>query len=305
MSMKKEMWPVMLTPFTQRGEVDYDGLAALIDFYEAGGADGLFAICQSSEIFYLSLEERVNIAGFVKRRAHIPVIASGHVSCAPEAQAEELCRVADTGVDAVVLITNRLAEAGESDAVWLDHLAYLMNRLDPAMPLGLYECPMPYKRLVTPETLRACAETGRFRFMKDTCCDIATIRERLSVLEGTGLRLYNANTSTLLDSLRAGAAGFAGIMASFHPELYAWLLAHPEDSRADVLQAALTQFSLIERQLYPVNAKYHLQRAGLPVTLRSRAQDCRLLTPTFMDEVQQLERMTDYLKNTLLAGEKL
>ena len=68
MSMKKEMWPVMLTPFTQRGEVDYDGLAALIDFYEAGGADGLFAICQSSEIFWLSLEERVSIAGFVKRR---------------------------------------------------------------------------------------------------------------------------------------------------------------------------------------------------------------------------------------------
>lgn len=305
MSMKKEMWPVMLTPFTEQGEVDYDGLAALIDFYEAGGADGLFAICQSSEIFYLSLEERVNIASFVRRRAHIPVIASGHVSYAPEAQAEELCRIADTGVDAVVLITNRLAEAGESDAIWLNHLYYLMNRLDPAMPLGLYECPMPYKRLVTPETLRACAETGRFRFMKDTCCDIATIRERLRVLEGTGLRLYNANTSTLLDSLRAGAAGFSGIMASFHPELYAWLLAHPEDSRADVLQAALTQFSLIERQLYPVNAKYHLQRTGLPVTLRCRAQDCRLLTSTFMDEVQQLERMTDYLKNTLLAGEKL
>ena len=70
----------MLTPFTERGE--------------AGGADSLFAICQSRKIFWLSLEERVNIAAFVKRQAHIPVIASGHVSCAPEAQAEELCRVA-------------------------------------------------------------------------------------------------------------------------------------------------------------------------------------------------------------------
>ena len=29
------------------------------------------------------------------------------------------------------------------------------------------------------------------------------------------------------------------------------------------------------------------------------------MTPTFMDEVRQLERMTDYLKNKLLAGEKL
>ena len=228
----------MLTPFTERGEADDNGPAALIDFCEED-ADGLFAIGQSSEIFWLSLEERVNIAAFVKRRAHIPVITCGHVSCAPEAQAEELCRV---------------------------------------------------------------AETGRFRFMKDTCCDIAIIRERFKALESTSLQLYNANTSTLLDSLRVGAAG---IMAIFHPELYARLLAHPEDNRADVLQTALTQFSLIERQLYPVNAKYHLQRMSLPVTLRSRAQDCRLLTPTFMDEVRQLERMTDYLKNKLLAGEKL
>ena len=195
----------MLTPFTERGEADDNGPAALIDFCEED-ADGLFAIGQSSEIFWLSLEERVNIAAFVKRQAHILVIASGHVSCAPEAQAEELCRV---------------------------------------------------------------AETGRFRFMKDTCCDIATIRERLKALESTSLQLYNANTSTLLDSLRVGAAG---IMAIFHPELYARLLAHPEDNRADVLQTALTQFSLIERQLYPVNAKYHLQRMGLPVTLRSRAR---------------------------------
>lgn len=79
MSTKKEMWPVMLTPFTERGEVDYNGLEKLIEFYEEGGSDGLFATCQSSEIFYLSLEERIKIASFVKKHAHIPVIASGHV----------------------------------------------------------------------------------------------------------------------------------------------------------------------------------------------------------------------------------
>lgn len=303
--MKKEMWPVMLTPFTERGEVDYHGLAALIDFYETGGADGLFAICQSSEVFYLSLEERIEIASFVKRRAHIPVIASGHVSCSLKEQANELRRIADTGVDALVLITNRLAEANEGDDVWVDNLGYLLNQLDPSIPLGFYECPMPYKRLITSDQLRLCAQTERFSFMKDTCCNLATIQTRLNILEGSKLRLYNANTTTLLDSLRAGAAGFSGVMANFHPELYAWLLAHPEDLRADMVQAALTQFSLIERQLYPVNAKYHLQRVGLPLTLRSRTQSCALLTQTFMDEVHQMEKLTDYLKSTLLVGEML
>ena len=129
--------------------------------------------------------------------------------------------------------------------------------------------------------------------------------ECLKVLEGTELKLYNANVSTLLDSVRAGAAGFSGVMASFHPELYAWLLAHVDDSRAEVLQAALTQCSLIERQLYPVNAKYHLQRMGLPLTTRSRTQDCHLLTETFKDEVRQMELLVAWLKKTLLAGEEV
>lgn len=305
MLTKKEMWPVMLTPFTERGEVDYNALERLIAFYEEGGCSGLFAICQSSEVFHLSLEERVKIADFVKKHAHVPVIASGHVSDGREAQLEELRRVTNTGMDAVILITNRLARNGEDPRVWMDNLMYLVDHLDPAMPLGFYECPAPYKRLMSLEELKTCAETGRFHFMKDTCCDIATLRARLEVLRGTNLRLYNANTTTLLDSLRAGAAGFSGVMASFHPELYAWLLNHVEDSRAETVQAALTICSEIERQLYPVNAKYHLQTVGLPITLRSRTQDCRLLTPTFQEEVRQMQVLVDYLKGTLLAGETL
>ena len=174
MLTKKEMWPVMLTPFTERGEVDYNALERLIAFYEEGGCSGLFAICQSSEAFYLSLEERVKIADFVKKHAHVPVIASGHASDGREAQLEELRRVTDTGVDAVILITNRLARNGEDPRVWMDNLMYLVDHLDPAMPLGFYESPAPYKRLMSLEELKTCAETGRFHFMKDTCCDIAT-----------------------------------------------------------------------------------------------------------------------------------
>lgn len=113
---KKEMWPVLLTPFTPEGAVDYDALSRLIDWYEENGASGLFAVCQSSEVFYLSLAERISIASFIKRRARIPVIASGHVSYALDDQLDELRRVADTGVDAVILITNRLCEEGAAPA---------------------------------------------------------------------------------------------------------------------------------------------------------------------------------------------
>lgn len=302
-SDQKEMWPVLLTPFTSGGDVDYDALARLIDWYEESGSTGLFAICQSSEVFCLSLQERISVASFVKKRARIPVIASGHVSYSPADQLDELRRVADTGVDAVILITNRLAEEGASPAVWMNRLHDLLSNLDPAMPLGFYECPYPYKRLVSLEELKVCAQTGRFRFLKDTCCDIALIRERLNVLKGTSLSLYNANTATLLSSLRAGAAGFSGVMANFHPELYAWLLAHyaQQPDQAEILQAALTMCAQIERQLYPVNAKYHLQTLGLPLTTYTRTKNHHQMTPLFEDEVRQMASLVDWIKKTLLA----
>ena len=52
------VWPVMLTPFTDDNRVDYDSLEKLINWYIENGVAGLFADCQSSEMFFLSLEVR-------------------------------------------------------------------------------------------------------------------------------------------------------------------------------------------------------------------------------------------------------
>lgn len=75
-------WPVMLTPFTDSNEVDYEALKELVDWYIENGVSGLFAVCQSSEMFYLSLEERIKYAKKTVEFAagRVPVIASGHVS---------------------------------------------------------------------------------------------------------------------------------------------------------------------------------------------------------------------------------
>lgn len=65
------LWPVMITPFTQDGEIDYASLERLIAWYESNGVTGLFAACQSSETFFLSLREREELVRFVKQHAHV------------------------------------------------------------------------------------------------------------------------------------------------------------------------------------------------------------------------------------------
>lgn len=289
-------WPVMLTPFTQDAKaVDYEGLKALTDWYIKNGCSGLFSDCQSSEMFFLTKDERVKIAKTVMETAkgRVPVIVSGHISDSFEDQKDELLAIAALKPDALIFITNRFAKENESDAVWLENLKKIVAVLPEDLPLGLYECPYPYKRLVTLENLKWCAQSGRFHFLKDTCCDLALLKERAAAVKGTKLKIYNANTSTLRNSILAGCAGFCGVMASFQMKIYAWLCDHLEDPRAPKVQDLLTITSLIERQYYPVNAKYYLGHyEKLPITTGTRTKDASGLTETFKEEVRALKDLT-------------
>lgn len=290
------VYPTMLTPFTSDNKVDYPSLAKLIDWYVEQGADGLFAVCQSSEMFLLSLEERVQVAKFVKEHAgkQVPVISSGHISCGLDDQAEEIKRIAETGVDAVILVTNRLALPSESDDVWIDNLSKLMNKIPDDICLGFYECPYPYKRVMSPKTVKFCADSGRFYFLKDTCCDAEMIRGRIEIAKGSNLKLYNANTATLLETLRNGAAGYSGVMANFQTREYQWLCRNYEKKpeEAAEVSAFLTLSSFIETHLYPAIAKNYLMRKGILGTDLCRTCDASGLTQTNLSEADQLSLIT-------------
>ncbi|MBQ8954192.1 MAG: dihydrodipicolinate synthase family protein [Clostridia bacterium] len=286
----KGVYPTMITPYDEAGQVDMDAVRRIVEWYVAHGVDGIFAVCQSSEMFFLTEDERAALAAEVVKAAagRVCVVASGHVSDAIDDQIRELRRVQDAGAAALVLVSNRLAGPEEDDGVLLAN----MNRILEALPeatFGMYECPYPYKRLLSQRVLEAMAETGRFAFIKDTCCDAVLIARRVKLLDGR-VGLFNANSATLLDTLRSGADGFSGIMANFHPELYAWLYRNyqvrPEE--AEALSAFLSLASGIERGLYPTSAKYHMNRVGVPMTLRCRNQKEESFTPLLRREIDDL-----------------
>lgn len=294
------VWPVMLTPFASDDTVDYIALGQLVDWYIEQGVSGLFAVCQSSEMFYLDREEKLEIARFIVERVagKVPVIASGHTADDLDEQIEQVLDMAATGVDAVILITNRLAQEQENDSVWLDNMKYLLAKIPADIKLGFYECPYPYKRIMSSETIRWCAAQGRFYFLKDTSCDIDNIREKLTLIEGSNLKLYNANTATLLESLRLGASGYSGVMANMQCRLYSHLCANVAEAKTtakksiDELSDFLTICALIERQYYPVNAKYYLQLEGLDISNQTRVKSADGLNRTFRSETEMLRRLT-------------
>ncbi|AQQ40837.1 MULTISPECIES: dihydrodipicolinate synthase family protein [Burkholderia] len=269
--------PVMLTPFDDAGAIDYAGLERLIEWYLAHGSDALFAVAQSSEMQFLSLAERAALARFVVERVggRVPVVASGHISDDLDAQVAELCAAAESGAQGVVLVTNRLDPQRKGSAALLDHLHRLLARLPSDLPLGLYECPAPYRRLLSDDELRACIDTGRFVMLKDVSCDLATVKRRVALAAGSPLKILNANAAIAWDAMKAGSAGFNGVFTNFHPDLYQWLRTRGESNPAlaDELSTFLVVSAVSEALGYPALAKLYHQRIGTFGSIKCRAID--------------------------------
>ena len=272
MCAKNEVYVTMITPFKD-GKVDYNAVRGLVRWYWKKGCDGIFASCMSSEIFNLSFEERVGLVREVvaenKRLSEIDtsrkpmkIVASGHVSSDFEEQVKELCAVVAERPDALILISNRLDVDNTNDDKWIEDMERLISRLPSDIDLGVYECPVPYKRLLTEKMVRWCASNKRFKFIKDTCCDVSIMKERVKWCENSELKIYNANTLTMLESAECGVYGYCGIMANFHPDLYSVMLSDKisyNDKCA--LQGILTAMAaLVERSEYPSSAKYYMAK---------------------------------------------
>ena len=291
------VWATMVTPFDSGLRIRYDVLERMVEWYIQRGIDGLFAVCQSSEMEWLNPEECRKICGTVVNTAggRIPVVASGYIAETMDGQLKNTEEIYESGVDAVVLVSNRFIERGESDSVFLRNLECFLEKIDPTVPLGIYECPTPFKWLLTEKSVEYCAKSKRFMFFKDTSCHSATIRKRLKITRNTPLKLFNANAATFLQSLWDGVDGYCGVMANFHPELYGWLYRNfaSKPELAQRISDFLAVSSACEGRMYPDNAKYYLQKWIPGMETVSRKWCGKELPESFRLEVESMEELAE------------
>ncbi len=292
--IKSGIWPTMIIPFTADNKVDFSAIPRMVDWYCANGCDGIFTVCQSSEMFFLSAREKLDIARCVVEEAQgrLQVIASGHTQKELNAQIDELGCMVETGVDAVVLVSNRLASEEEDEATFAKNADKIFASL-PHATFGMYECPYPYKRLLSIDFISHCARSGQMVFLKDTCCDTTTIEARAKASAGTELALFNANSATLLSSLKLGYCGYSGVMANFHPAIYKTLFSRfkTDPDIAEVISSFITLSGAIEVRAYPISAKYHMNALGVAMGLYTRSRDVGVFDENARLEIDSLIEM--------------
>ncbi|MCB2377325.1 dihydrodipicolinate synthase family protein [Hymenobacter sp. BT635] len=274
---RKGFVPVMLMPFQNDGQIDYPALTRLTELYLRAGASGLFANCLSSEMFELSAQERlqsirhvVDVVG-----GAVPVVATGTFAGSLTEQADFVKQVYETGTEAVIVITGLLAEQSESDAVFNERVFRLLD-WTPGIPLGFYECPEPYKRLLSARQLGEFVQTGRVIYHKDTCLDIQQVQAKLAAAEGHPFGLYDAYMGHAVESLRAGAAGLSCIQGNFFPELIVWLCDNYDQPHLQQEVEEVQQFFIrhmdVMHHVYPIAAKYSLKQRGIDISTFTRRQ---------------------------------
>jgi len=259
-------WPVMITPFNEDKSIDWVSLDRLTEWYINAGSAGLFSVCQSSEMYNLNDEERLEIASRVLKKVdgRVPVIATGTFTHDISQQAEFIKKMYDTGVDAVVCLVNHLAEENDSEEVLKSNTEELLNKTR-NIPLGLYECPAPFNRKLETETVAWTAKTERFFWMKETTENIKIVRAKTEVCKGTNLSLYNAHTASLLESLNSGTIGFSGIAANFYPSLFSWMVENfdKEKETAEELNKFFVEYQKVVDYKYVSSAKQYLKMIGI------------------------------------------
>ena len=270
--------PVMLTPFNDDNSIDFIGLKTLTDFYISTGATGLFANCLSSEMYQLSEAERIQLTKAVVQysKGRAPVISTGSFYHDSNLNIEFIKKIYDQGVNAVILISSILIDETENE----DELRSKLEKILKAtgnIPLGMYECPVPYKRLLSTEMIKWLVDTGRFYYHKDTSCQAHIIKTKIDAAKGSCLKIYNAHTPDALESIKDGAYGLSPISANFFPELYALffhLLDVGDFEQLQKLNDRMVAMDFTVHQLYyPWAAKAFLNKRGLNIQTNTRIRE--------------------------------
>jgi 4-hydroxy-tetrahydrodipicolinate synthase len=215
--MIKGIIPALITPFDNKGEVNYSMLDELLEFLIERGIHGVFVSGTNGEGPLLSKEERVNlfraVVGIVNKR--IPVIAQiGEITTSDTIYLGK--EAIDSGVDAVSIVSPYYYKL--SDEALKSHFIRVANALAP-IPVYLYNLPDNTGNRIKPEVAKDIMErSNNVRGIKESSKDFQILEDFITVLPSNAAILVGTD-SFILPALILGVKGAISALTNSLPEL--------------------------------------------------------------------------------------
>jgi 4-hydroxy-tetrahydrodipicolinate synthase len=261
--MFKGCFVALVTPFTERGEIDFSALRGLVDFHLGQGTNGLVIAGTTGESVSLTQTEFCDILDRVVEQVagRLPVIA-GTGSASTRKSVEQTQLAAAHGADAALVVTpyyNRPMQPGLES-----HFRAVADDSD--IPIVLYNVPSRTAVDILPETVARLSEHGQIAGIKEAVADTGRVRELLELCQKS-FAVLSGDDGSCLQSMKTGAHGVISVAANVAPGPMAQMcaLAHRQDwDRAEGLNSGMQKlFDILMIETNPIPVKWALFEMNL------------------------------------------
>ncbi|MBQ2417519.1 MAG: 4-hydroxy-tetrahydrodipicolinate synthase [Alistipes sp.] len=208
----------LITPFDNKGSVDFAALANIIERVIAGGVDYILALGTTSEVPTLTAAERVAVARFIRQRVDGRVALMVGIGGNCTADVVATIKSWDfTGYDAILSV-NPYYNKPNQEGLFRHFKA--ISEASP-LPIMLYNIPGRTGVNMAPQTVArivaACPNvfgikeaSGNVEQMEAVCKAVAAVREDFILVSG--------DDGLTIEAIRRGGKGVLSVLGHLYPE---------------------------------------------------------------------------------------
>ena len=207
--------PALVTPFHERGGVNFDAFARLIEYQISGGVSALCVCGTTGESSTMTREERDAAIKFCVEQAagRVKVIAgTGSNSTAITVELSQ--RAQNMGADALLLVTPYYNKASQAGLV--KHYETVAANVD--LPLILYNVPGRTGVSFTAKTYRKLAENPQINGVKEASGNFDLITHTRALCPDD-FTIWSGNDDQVVPMMALGARGVFSVASNIIPEV--------------------------------------------------------------------------------------
>lgn len=265
--MKKRLFSgaatALITPFDEKGAVDYEGFCRLIEFQIKNGISALVIAGTTGEASTLSFDEFSMMIAKANEviRHRVPLIAGSGSNNTAKALKWSL-EAQKRGADAILSVTpyyNKTTQEG-----LIRHYHTIADRID--IPMILYHVPSRTGMTMIADTVATLADHKMIIGLKEASGNLSYAAD--VVYRCSDLSLYSGNDDQILPYLSLGGDGVISVLSNIAPKEVQNICKYFEEgeiTRATELQLRLIPLiRLIFSTVNPIPIKKAMEILGLP-----------------------------------------
>ena len=252
--MLKGSFVALVTPFDQKGNIDYKRLEELIEFHIQNQTDGFVLLGTTAEAATMSLEEQKELVSFGLKQIHhrVPVIVGAGSNHTKQA-VDKAILFSSLGADYILSITPYYNKTNERGLI-----AHFEAVADAAKcPVILYNVPSRTGMSISISAIESLAKHPNIIGIKEASGDISYAAKLMPYLTDEFVML-SGNDDCIVPLMSIGASGVMSVLANICPQ-------HTHKLCEYCLKDDFSSARELQKKLLPIANALFLETNPIPV----------------------------------------